>query len=42
MHSTLLVAGQDMANLLGVVKRIVDLQSLAAGIAEDQIDPLGL
>ena len=42
MHCSLLVASKDMRNLLAVVERVVDLDRLATGVAEHQIDTLGL
>ena len=42
MHRSLLVASEDMRDLLAVVERVVDLDRLATGVAEHQIDALGL
>ena len=42
MNRALLVASKDVRDLLAVVERVVDLDRLAAGITEHQIDALGL
>ena len=42
VHRTLLMTGEHMMQLLAVVERIVDLDGLAARVAEDQVDALGL
>ena len=42
VHRALLMTGEHMMQLLAVVERIVDLDGLAARIAEDQVDALGL
>ncbi len=42
MHRSLLVASEDMRNLLAVVQRVVDFDGLTAGVTEHQIDALGL
>ena len=42
VRGALLVAGEDVMDLLGVVERVVDLDGLAAGVAEDGVHALGL
>ena len=42
VHRTLLMTGEHTMQLLAVVERIVDLDGLAARVAEDQVDALGL
>ena len=42
VNRSLLVASKDMRDLLAVVERVVDFDRLATGVAEHQIDALGL
>ena len=42
VHRALFVAGKHMVKLLAIVERVVDLDGLAARIAEHQVDALGL
>ena len=42
VRGTLLVAGKHMVDLLGVVQRVVNLDGLAARVAKERIDALGL